>query len=223
MPADFAFLHTAPVHVPRFSQLLAQVAPQLRAAHVVDEALLADARRLGADDPALVQRVQDAMRSASETHGAGLVACTCSTIGGAAERTPTAGRFIAMRIDRAMADRAVARGEPLLVVTALASTQAPTRQLIDESARAAGAAVRMQDLLVAGAWDRFEQGDATGYLAAIAQAVRHAAAVAAQPFAAVVLAQASMDAAVPLLDDLGLEVLASPSLGLQAIVQALQR
>lgn len=223
MPADLAFLHTAPVHVPRFTQLLAQAAPQVRAAHVVDEALLADARRLGVDDPALVQRVQDAMRSACETHGAALVACTCSTIGGVAERTPTAGRFIAMRIDRAMADRAVALRGPLLIVTALASTQGPTRHLIEESARAAGVMPRMHDLLVAEAWARFEQGDAAGYLELIAASVRRTVAAAAQPFAAVVLAQASMDAAVPLLDDLGLEVLASPSLGVQAIVQALRR
>ncbi|WP_395701176.1 Asp/Glu/hydantoin racemase [Aquabacterium sp.] len=224
MPADLVFLHTSPVHVSRFTQLLQQADPDRAAAHVVDEALLADAQHQGADAPAIVQRVHAAMQAAAAAHAARLVVCTCSTIGGAAERTPTGGRFEAMRIDRAMADRAVRRGPRLLLVAALRSTLAPTRELIDESARALGVDVQPTEHLVAGAWPLFERGDTAAYLQTAAASVRQAMAAAApQGFSAVVLAQASMAEAVPLLADLGTEVLASPPLGVQAIVAALRR
>lgn len=212
MQPHIAFLHTSPVHVETFTRLLSQAAPGLRAEHIVDEALLADAQRAGAADPSLVARVHDAMAAAAG-RGAGLVVCTCSTIGGAAERTPTAGRFKAARIDRAMADRAVELGPKVLVVVALESTLGPTTELLMESAAAAGAGVDIRPLLVEGAWAQFMGGDRDAYVRSVADAVR----AGRGDCDVVVLAQASMAPAAQLLAGLGVEVLSSPGLGVQAI------
>lgn len=217
MRPTLVFLHTAPVHVPTFTALAAELAPGCDAHHVVDETLLAEARRAGTAGAALIARVQAAMRAAAQAYGAGAVVCTCSTIGGLAERTPTDGRFITARIDRAMADRAVATGPRILVVAALDSTLAPTAALLQESADAAGRAVAPRCVLAEGAWERFEAGDIDGYvdrIAACVRALREGADV-------VVLAQASMAPAVGALADLGIEVLASPRLGVQAIAARL--
>ena len=217
MPRRIAFLHTSPVHVETFERLTRTMASDVAIEHVVAEALLVDAQRTGAGDPALVARVHAAMTNAA-ANGAAIVVCTCSTIGGAAERTPTDGRFAVARIDRAMADRAVALGPRVLVVAALESTLAPTAALIRESAAAMHADVTLESLLVAEAWAHFTRGDRQAYIDAVAAAVRGAAA----GHSVVVLAQASMAPAQDLLRDLGVEVLASPALGVERALAYLQ-
>jgi hypothetical protein len=92
---------------------------------MVDEALLADARRLAVEHPDVVVRVSESVNEAAAS-GSSVVLCTCSTIGGIAERVETQGRFLAMRIDRPMADEAVRLGPSVLIVAALDSTLAPT-------------------------------------------------------------------------------------------------
>src|SRR5262249_12425545 len=124
--APLGFLHTAAVHVATFDALLAETAPETRAIHRVDEALLARARAAGADAPDAVRDVERAMHEVHDA-GAPVVVCTCSTIDGAAEATPTSGRFLAQRIDRRMADLATAADGAVLLVAALASTVEPTR------------------------------------------------------------------------------------------------
>lgn len=220
MPAAIAFLHTSPVHVPTFTRLLAEVAPGVQGVHVVDESLLQDARRLGADDAGVVRRVREAVVAASAS--AAVVVCTCSTVGGAAEATPTDGRFVASRIDRAMADRAAELGPAILAVAALQSTLAPTAALIEDSAARLGLAARVAMLAMPEAWAHFEAGDLPAYHAAIAQRVRQALAGPDRP-TVVVLAQASMAGAAELLAEVGVPVLSSPRLGVEAAVQALAR
>ena len=225
MPADaeqhrrrrhVAFLHTSPVHVETFDRLVKAADPALQVDHIVAEALLSDAQRVGVNDPALVQRVHHAMREAA-ANGAAMVVCTCSTIGSIAERTPPQpGRGFA-RIDRAMADRAVRLGPRILMVVALRSTLEPTAQLISESAAALRAEVALQTLWVEGAWPHFERGDRAAYIDAVVAAVR----AAPRGFDVVVLAQASMADAADALQDLGVEVLTSPRLGVQALLAAL--
>ncbi|MEN9629197.1 MAG: hypothetical protein RJA10_2424 [Pseudomonadota bacterium] len=211
---DIAFLHTAHVHVATFDALLQAQAPGLKAHHVVDEALLADAQRLGTADPTLQARVHAAMQAAA-AGGARQVVCTCSTLGALAEGMATSGAFEAARIDRALADRAVQQGPRVLVVVALASTLAPTQALLADSAARLQRAITLVPLHVDGAWAHFERGDRDAYLAAIAGAVRAHAAGAD----VVVLAQASMAAATEMLKDLPIDVLSSPSLGVAAAVE----
>ena len=217
MQKHVAFLHTSPVHVETFEQLMRTADSHAKVEHVVDEALLVEAQRAGADDPALVVRVQEAMKGAA-TRGAAVVVCTCSTIGGAAERTPTDGRFAAARIDRAMADRAVELGPRVLVVAALESTLGPTTALIEESAVALGARVELKHLVVQGAWSHFLGGDRVAYIEAIVAAV---SAAALHTLDVIVLAQASMSPASEALGGLGVEVLSSPRLGVRNVVARL--
>lgn len=214
--APLVFVHTSRLHVDTFDSLVQAARPGLEVVHVVAEALLADAQRQGAEDPGIVARVQATLQGAAAM-GARVVVCTCSTVGGAAERTPTGGRFHAQRIDRAMADSAVMLGPRVRVVAALQSTVAPTTALLRESAAALGRAVQPQTLLVPEAWVHFQAGDRAAYLTAVAAAVR----AEQEPADAIVLAQASMAPAADLLADLGLPVLASPRLGVQAALRQL--
>ncbi|WPH16668.1 Asp/Glu/hydantoin racemase [Variovorax paradoxus] len=212
-----AFLHTAQVHVPTFERLTREIAPELEVRHLVMEELLHEARAVGIENPMLAARVHEAMREAA-SEGAAVVACTCSTIGAIAEKTPTGGAFAAQRIDRAMADRAVRAGPRVLIAAALESTLEPTTALVLSAAAQAGVGVRPSALLVAEAWPHFEAGDSARYIEMLASAIRSAA-IGAD---VVVLAQASMAPVAGELADLGIEVLGSPGPGVAHAVATLR-
>ena len=216
---DLAFLHTLASNVTMFDTAVEAAGvgrrrlPDVR--HLIADDLLADARS-GGMTTALASRVQAAMTDLAST-GAQVVVCTCSTIGGAAEATDTCGRFIAMRIDRPMADRAASLGPDVLVLAALASTFEPTCALLEDSARRANAPLRLEERLVDGAWVHFERGDRERYYELIADAVKRDAG----GFGAIVLAQASMAPAADLCRHVSIPILSSPRLGVEAALRLL--
>jgi hypothetical protein len=188
------FLHTADVHVATFHALVAEHGRQ--DVHLVDPTLLADARAHGVD-AALEARLGDRLRELAG-RGPDVIVCTCSTLGGYAERVALPVRVL--RVDRPMAEAAVAIGGRIAVVASVASTLTPTRDLLLECA--ADADVRLAPCL--DAWARFEAGDLEGYRQAVAAHVRSLDAD------VIVLAQASLVPAMELLDDLHVPVLSSP-------------
>lgn len=220
-------LHTSAVHVAAFEALLAAAAPDLATRHVVDAGLLDRARSHGLDE-----EVRDglAARLIEAGRGAAAVLCTCSTLAGLAEDLGPRLQISLVRIDRPLAERAVAlasyaagssgpRGRPgrIGVVTALASTLAPTRTLLTSVAAAAGVQVELVDLPVPQAWSCFEAGDVAGYHREIADHLR--ASSRAEPLDVLVLAQASMAPAADLVAA-DPPVLSSPGLAVAALVEA---
>jgi hypothetical protein len=206
MPS-ISFLHTAEAHIPTFEGLARSRSQAVATRHRVEPALLADALAAGSITPAVAARVADAVRAAGA--GADVVLCTCSTIGGAAEAAGRALGITVLRVDRVMAEAAVALGRRILVAVTVASTIAPTRTLLEDVATAAGCAVDLRLVMVAGGFALFQAGDLAGYVAAIDRAVRAALGDAE----VVVLAQASMAGAAAGLADLGRPVLTSTALG----------
>lgn len=206
------FLHTAAVHVAVFDALVEELDPGARAVTVVDEALLDDARRCGVADDEVVAGVARAI-DALIGGGATAILCTCSTIGGTAEIVGRRRDIDVVRVDRAMAERAVGIGGRILVLAALASTLEPTVSLLSEVAAARGAAPVVEVRVVEGAWSRFEVGDQEGYRALVADAIARAG----DEVDVVVLAQASMAGAADLVE-VGVPVLSSPRLAVERIL-----
>lgn len=192
------FLHTADAHVPTFRKLVAELAPGVRDLHVVDERLLADAAERGVDAD-VAERLGERLRSLADS-GADVVVCTCSTLGEHAERVQVG--VPVLRIDRPMAEAAVAAGGRIAVVASVESTLAPTRLLLLECA--AGAPVEIVDAPCLDAWALFAAGDLEGYARRVAAHCRGLDAD------VIVLAQASMAPAAELLADLPTPVLTSP-------------
>ncbi|MFG3582662.1 aspartate/glutamate racemase family protein [Streptomyces sp. NPDC047990] len=207
-----ALLHTSPVHIPVFEALRDEDHPGLELRHRVEETLLARAR---AEGPAAVAGAVRAALVRAAAAGADAVLCTCSTIGGIAERAGTT--VPVLRVDRPMAAAAVAAGPRIAVLAALESTLAPTAALVEDEARAAGRPVTVRTLLADGAWARFEAGDRDGFAAAVA-----ASADAVTGADVIVLAQASM-APARRLATTAVPVLASPRPGLAAAADAVRR
>jgi len=210
-----AFLHTAAPNVAVFTDLAARLDPTVPTRHELIEDVLAGAVGTG--------QVTGAMRAQTEAtvlrlvaEGAPVVMCTCSTIGGVAEatRVPIGARV--MRIDRPMADAAVASGRRIVVAATLPSTLGPTRALLQQVADSERRPIEMVDVLCDLAWPHFARGDRDAYADEIARAIRAVASDAD----IVVLAQASMAPAAERLEAIGIEALASPELGVRAALAA---
>lgn len=216
MPPMLAFVHTSPVHIATFDRLLAEMNVSIPVHHIVAEDLLNEARQTGTT-PALRERVEATIVHAGVD--AAVVVCTCSTIGALAEQSSTAAGCPVLRVDRAMAERAVRSGRRILVAAALASTRAPTEALLREAAIAARVETELIAVDCADAWPHFERGNHSAYIAAIAAHLRAAA-----PHGdVIVLAQASMADAVLACADLPIPILSSPQLGLDAALAAYHR
>jgi hypothetical protein len=212
------FLHTAPSHVPAFDELVNDVDPSMIAVHVVEIALLEAARRLGsADSGAVADGVERAIRELVDA-GAERVVCTCSTIGGTAEAVGRRCGVDVMRVDRAMAERAVAIGGRIAVLAALDSTIDPTVSLLRSAAAVSGTAPSIGATVVEGAWARFEAGDVEGYHALVADAIVRVG----DEADVVVLAQASMARAAELvaIGDVDVPVLSSPRLAVEQVTRS---
>jgi len=181
------FLHTSPMHTEPFDRLVVDLAPGCEQVTVVDEALLDDARRLGGSSPQVLGAIDRALDSLSAA-GADAIVCTCSTVGGEAERRGTERGLSVLRVDRPMAEQAVAIGGRIGVVAALESTVEPTTTLIAEVAASRGVDVEVSVWMCDRAWGRFEVGDIDGYLDSVATVCEAAAGTSD----VVVLAQASM-------------------------------
>ena len=215
--STLVLLHTAPVHVETFGALADELAPDVSVRHLVREDLLADARAMGLE----ARKVQDGIRAALmeiAQMGADTVLCTCSTIGGSAEDLGADCRLSVLRVDRAMAERAVTLGRHIVVAAVLESTMDPTMALVQEEADKLGADVHLEPRLIEGAWEEFEAGDLAGYIDTI---VRDLSRVSEGDV--VVLAQASMAAAAARCGELDILVLSSPRLGMGAALRTLPR
>ncbi|MGW1159678.1 aspartate/glutamate racemase family protein [Streptomyces sp. NPDC002519] len=204
---SLALLHTSPVHIPVFEALRDASHPGLELTHLVAEELLDRARAYGPE--AVAGDIRELLGRAV-TAGARAVLCTCSTIGGVAERAGVG--VPVLRVDRPMAAAAVAAGPRVMVLAALASTLEPTVALIRDEA--GNRPVRVRTLVVEGAWERFQSEDSGGYVRAVARA-----ADAVTEADVIVLAQASMASARHLVKT-AVPVLASPGPGLAAAAAA---
>lgn len=208
-----ALLHTGEVHVAGFTERFQEAAPDISLRHLVRADLLAAAEAAGGLTPEIAADTATALNAAL-AEGATCVLCTCSTLGPAVEATAREAGAPVLRIDRAMAEKAIAESKRVLVVAAVETTIGPTLALLEEAAATAGHDVTFRTLVLPEAWALFQVGDQAGYTTAIADAIRENLGDADM----VVLAQASMAGAVAALEDLGVPVLASPPL---AVAQAI--
>lgn len=207
-----AFLHTSPVHVATFDALLGELGPDVPLHHEVREELLARARAEGLS--AALERELRACVERLVAEGACVVLCTCSTLGGLAERLEVPA--VVLRVDRPMAEQAVQSGKRVLVVAALESTLDPTLELLRDAARRARRNPEVVSVVCDGAWGHFEAKDLSRYHAAIAAKID----AAAKPDDFVVLAQASMAPAAKLVRAPAPRVVSSPRLGAESALRA---
>ncbi|MDW3214861.1 MAG: hypothetical protein R8G01_12735 [Ilumatobacteraceae bacterium] len=211
MGSTVGFLHTAALHEPTFRALVAEIGPGTDVVDVVDVMLLEQAGVGGPESPTVVAGVERRLDQLVRA-GANRIVCTCSTLGGVAERVGNERGFDVVRVDRAMAERAVGIGGRIVVLAALESTLEPTESLLRDAA-AADRSPEMRTHVIAGAWERLVADDLDGYRQFVADAIT----AVADDVDVIVLAQASMAPAAEVVT-VSVPVLSSPRSAVVALL-----
>ncbi len=212
--AIVAFFHTAPVLKEIFDELIGELAPGTAVRHTVRDDLLARSVACGAATPDILTEASHALLRETRAN-ADMVIVTCSTIGAAADEANKKSSVPVFRIDRPMARQSVELGHKILVMATLRTTIEPTVDLIKSEALAAGRHPVIKNIVLDEARQLFLEGQREKYLACIAKGLR----AAVEGADVIVLAQATMAAAMPHAGTLTKPVLTSPRLGLEGALK----
>jgi Asp/Glu/hydantoin racemase len=209
MATRLGLVHTSATLVPVFAELLQPFGSKVSAFNIVDDSLIKDVIRDGELTPGIGRRVVDQIGLA-ERAGAEAILVTCSSIGPAVELAARLCGVPVLRVDLAMADRAVEAGGRIGVLATLATTLAPTVDLVERRAAQAGRRVAVTAHVCPGAFDALMAGDAATHDAAVLAGLRQLL----DDSDVVLLAQASMARVAACLspDETTVPVLASPPL-----------
>ncbi|MCZ2098628.1 MAG: aspartate/glutamate racemase family protein [Anaerolineae bacterium] len=212
-----AIIHTTAATVEPLKSLASEILPGASVVNFVDDSILPQLRDNGGDVEQVAPRLLHYASFAEEV-GADVILSACSSVGEVVERMRARVRAPVVRIDEAMAEAAVWRGETIGVAATLATTLAPTQRLVRAKAAEQGRAVEIKTRLIDAAYDRLMAGDPAGHDALLAEAL---VALAAETDV-VVLAQASMARVVERLPEaLRDRFLSSPRLAMEQVKAAL--
>lgn len=209
-----ALVHTVASLVPRFRELSAELVPEVETFDIVDETLLRDATKEGRVSLDTARRLF-AHLAAAEAHGADAILVTCSSMGGAVDAARPFSGVPLLRVDQAMAERAVERGSRIGVLATLWSTLRPTAALIERTATEAGRDVEVRDRLCDGAFEALRAGDTEAHDALVRDGFRELLGWAD----VIVLAQASMARVAEAMEreETQTPILSSPRLGMERV------
>jgi Asp/Glu/hydantoin racemase len=219
MKPTIAIIHTTVVTVEPLKALAAELVPDCDVVNFVDDSILPQLKGNGGDVGAVADRLLHYARFAEQV-GADVILNACSSVGGVVAQMQQHVDIPIVRIDEAMTEEAVRRGQRIGVAATLATTLNPTMQLVQRKADEAGTPVELVPMLADTAYQKLVAGDRAGHDADLATALTELAA----SVDVVVLAQASMARVVPSLPAAEQQkCLSSPRLGMERVKAALER
>jgi len=212
-------VHNSPMLAGVFNEIAARVMPDVRILHFVDESTIKNTIAAGYLQKSTMRQV---IRLVGSTFDAGcdVAMVTCSSIGRAVEMAADLYDQPVLRIDRAMAEAAVASATRIGVVATLSTTLDPTADLVRRVAAEQGKAIELVPHLCEGAFDAVMAGDGATHDRIVSEALTTALA----DVDAIVLAQASMARVVASLPEGAVKapVLSSPELGMLRAAEVLK-
>lgn len=218
MQPTLVLVHTVPPLVNVFQGLVAELLPEVRLFHILDEPMVERVKRRGMltdeDGARLAQHIETAAAI-----GADAVLVTCSTISPLVDMIRSSAAIRVLKIDEAMIREAVSLGRRVGVIATAATTLEPTRELLVAEAARQGKEVTPELVLVEGAIAALFAGDGESHDRLVAEAALSLA----RHSDVVVLAQASMARALAAMpeDQRPAPILSSPHLALAQVRQLL--
>jgi len=211
-------VHTGPVTVQPLAALAPELLPGVRVVNLVDDSLLKDTMAAGQVTPEVTRRLAQYMLIGQEM-GATLILNACSSVGEAADAVRPLLNVPVVKIDTAMAERAVASGKRIGVAATVQTTLDPTARLIERVAAEAGKGVQVSRKLCEGAFDALLAGDTARH----DEIVERNLVELAGEVDIIVLAQVSMGRVADQLGErIRTPVLTSPRLGLERVAEVLR-
>lgn len=221
MPKRVGMLHTSFVFIQvetMINDLFEEIIPEVEILHFVDSEVLDAVRRAGKVTPQAVRRMTY-LAQAAEAAGVDAIFSACSSLGPAIDVATLFVDRPIVKIDEAMARTAVSKAKRIGVLATVPTTLEPTAELIRQKAAEAGKAVEILPHLCEGAFDALMSGDKEQHDRLVLEGARELA----PEVEIIALAQASMTRLVPWLSQkTGIEVLASPRLGIEHLRDVLE-
>ncbi len=214
-----AFVHTVASLGPVFDELASSLLSRVETSSVVDESLLSETIRLGAISKETESRLAQHIAALTEW-GADLTMVTCSSLGPAVDRLASHSALPILRVDEAMADRAVESASRIGVLATLTTTLEPTTELVRRRALLHGRTVEISTRLCDGAFDALKSGDVDRHDRLIRAGLEDLA----DRVDTIVLAQASMARVVEQMHpeaDASVEILSAPGLAVEGLAARL--
>lgn len=211
-----ALLHTSPTLSPLFNELTARILPGVRVLHFVDESLIKNTIAAGNLEKATMRRLIDLVGSTFDA-GADATLVTCSSIGPAVDIAAQLHDKPVLRVDRPMAEKAVAAavagGGRVGVLATLSTTLAPTVALVRRVADENGHQIEIAEHVCEGAFEAVMAGDGATHDRIVGEALTGRMA----GMDAILFAQASMARALAALPEgaVAAPVFTSPELGVE--------
>lgn len=204
-------IHTSLVSHAELNALFAELVPDAKVHNIVDDSLLHDVMQNGGITPKVVSRMCAYVQAAA-ANGADLIFNQCSSVGEAADIAAKLVSVPVLKVDAAMAEKAVELGRKIAVVATVRSTMRPSCNLVRSKAAEAGKQIDVVEYLVDGALDvLMKEKNREKHNAMVLESVRKAE----EECDVVVLAQGSMTVLLPELQDVKKPVLTSPRLGVE--------
>lgn len=211
MKKKVAIIHTSFVSVNDLKALFAKFVPEAQVINIVDDSLLPEVMANGSITPGIVKRICTYALNAQE-QGADLIFNQCSSVGEAADVAKKMLKIPYLKVDDAMAEKAVEIGNKIAVVATVASTMGPSTRLVSRAAEKINKQVVITECLVDGALDvLMKEGDVEKHNKMILQVIEKIA----EQHDVIVLAQGSMTVLLPHLAHIKTTILTSPHLGVQ--------
>ena len=214
MAQQLVLIHTVPPLLDVFTRLGAQILPDVKLHHILDEPMIERVRRRGALAPEDAARLASHVEAASQI-GADVVLVTCSTISPCVDSIRAAAAIPVLKIDEAMIAEAVRLGTRIGVVATSRTTLEPTRGLLEAEAARAGKTLRVELVFVDEALAALLAGSGETHDRLVGDAVM----ALVERSDVVVLAQASMARVLAVIpeDARAVPILSSPCLALAQV------
>ncbi len=201
-----------------FSQLAKDHLPGVDVFHMVDESLIKNTIASQGLSKTTTRRIVQMIGSAHDG-GADVVMVTCSSIGASVPVARNLFDFPVLRVDEAMAEKAVTMGSRIGVAATLRTTLEPTMTLLRETAAGARRQIELVPSLAEGAFEAVLAGDTARHDSLLTSSLTKLM----EQVDVVVLAQASM---VRVLSQMntngGPPILSSPELAVRRASEILQ-
>lgn len=209
-----ALIHTSQVFLnveTMMKEMFSEIMPEVRLINIMDDSLLPDVMATQKIDNDIIRRMTFYVMAAEAT-GADAVLSLCSSLGPAIDVAKKHVNIPVIKIDDAHTEKAVREANRVGVMATVATTLAPTVELIREKAAAVNKTVTIEECLVNGAFQTLMRGQKDQHDAMVLEAARELA----TKVDLILFAQASMTRLAPAVGEAtGLPILTSPRLAIE--------
>lgn len=198
---------------------LKEKVPGVRVEFITDSTLLNDIRANGGPTQAVIDRMT-LYAKAAEVSGADLIVNSCSTVGEVADIYEKEVSIPVMKVDLPMARQAVSLGTKIALIATVETTLGPSQRLIEKEGAKAGKVMECTQYLQNAAWDALQAGRPEEHNRILMENIRE---LDKMGYDAIVMAQVSMRALLPDLEDVKTPLLCSFFSGYGAVAERLNQ